>query len=260
MLKYVSFPVQVMAKSVKMLPNMLMGRVLNGTRYSMFQYLQAVAALVCVGIMQFSDEQAEDGAKGSRGGKRDDGAMDAKNKLAMGILMLGIFFVCDSFTSQWQTAIYAKHPKITQTQMMLGGNLLGLVVTSSTVFASWSRITASLAVALDNPEIMMRIIGLGVVSALGQFCIYSAIRILGSLSFTWIMTARQLLSVLISLLFFGHGINAVKLVCIITVFGIMSSKQLSKALPRITTKIKSRLTFSADGGDKAFGNSGKKDS
>ena len=44
-------------------------------------------------------------------------------------------------------------------------------------------------------------------SALGQFCIYSAIRILGSLSFTWIMTARQLLSVLISLIFFGPGLS-----------------------------------------------------
>lgn len=29
MLKYVSFPVQVMAKSVKMLPNMMMGRIVT---------------------------------------------------------------------------------------------------------------------------------------------------------------------------------------------------------------------------------------
>mmetsp|Transcript_45636 Transcript_45636/g.99185 ORF Transcript_45636/g.99185 Transcript_45636/m.99185 type:complete len:128 (+) Transcript_45636:2-385(+) len=79
---------------------------------------------------------------------------------------------------------------------------------------------------------MGRIVALGVVSALGQFCIYSAIRILGPLSFTWIMTARQLLSVLISLVFFGHGINVTKLLCILVVFGIMSSKQLAKAMPK----------------------------
>lgn len=101
MLKYVSFPVQVMAKSVKMLPNMMMGRIVtllnrgfwdfldrlyvlevpfwcpmilsfscyfsswevevNGTRYSFFQYGQAIAALICVAIMHVSDEAAEVG-------------------------------------------------------------------------------------------------------------------------------------------------------------------------------------------------------
>merc|ERR1712032_1512226 len=152
--------------------------------------------------------------------------------------MMGMFFVCDSFTSQWQTALYDKHRKLTQTQMMLGGNLLGMLVTSGTVFVSWSKITSSLAVACENPPIMWRILGLGIVSALGQFCIYSAIRILGSLSFTWIMTARQLLSVLISLIFFGHGINPIKLLCILTVFGIMSSKQLSKVVPALRQPVR----------------------
>lgn len=236
MLKYVSFPVQVLAKSVKMLPNMIMGRVLNGTQYNVNQYAQAVAALVCVAIMHFSDEQAHDG----RNGATED--MSFRYKLGMGIGMLTIFFVCDSFTSQWQTSLYTKHPKMSQTQMMLGGNLLGMILTSSTLVASWDKISASLTVAINNPAIMWRILGLGIVSALGQFCIYSAIRILGPLSFTWIMTARQLLSVLISLIFFGHGISTTKLLCIITVFGIMSSKQLSKALPQVA-KVTRRLTI-----------------
>merc|ERR1712151_1049353 len=82
--------------------------------------------------------------------------------------------------------------------------------------------------AMNDTAILWRIIGLGVVSALGQFCIYSAIRILGPLAFTWIMTARQLLSVLISLIFFGHGVSIVKILCILTVFSIMSAKQLAK--------------------------------
>lgn len=51
MLTYVSFPVQVMAKSVKMLPTMIMGRVMNKTQYALSEYMQAVIALVSVGIM-----------------------------------------------------------------------------------------------------------------------------------------------------------------------------------------------------------------
>merc|ERR1711982_322554 len=97
-----------------------------------------------------------------------------------------------------------------------------------TFVAQWPRIRASFLVAMDQPEILACIVALGVVSALGQFCIYTAIRTLGSLSFTWIMTARQLLSVLISLIYFGHGVSVVKLVCIFTVFGVMSWKHIKK--------------------------------
>merc|ERR1712061_65175 len=47
------------------------------------------------------------------------------------------------------------------------------------------------------------------------------------------MTSRQLFSVLISLVMFGHGVSPVKLMCIFAVFAIMSSKQLSKAMPHV---------------------------
>lgn len=230
MLKYVSFPLQVMAKSVKMLPNMIMARVVTGTRHSAYQYAQAIAALVCVAIMHFSGDSADSPKKSKRG--RADETMEPNYKLMMGVFMLIVFFVTDAFTSNWQTALYKKYPKMSQTQMMLGGNLIGFAFTGGfSIFANFHKITASINVAMANPAIFGRIVALGVVSALGQFCIYSAIRVLGPLSFTWIMTARQLLSVLISLIFFGHGISVVKILCILTVFAIMSAKQLGKVAP-----------------------------
>lgn len=229
MLKYVSFPVQVMAKCCNMLPNMMMGRALNGTRYSLYQYTQAVAAVICVIIMHVTDGHIE--TRGTRNGS-PDGERDGGFKLFMGVTCMVVFFVCDSFTSQWQTALYKKHQKISQTQMMLGGNLMGFVFTTGSAVLNWADIRRSLGRAVEHPEVMGRIVALGVVSALGSFCIYSAIRILGPLSFAWIMTARQLLSVLISLLFFGHGISFTKLLCILTVFAIMSSKQLQRIVPR----------------------------
>lgn len=144
-------------------------------------------------------------AHGEKGSPSD--AMSENWKLFMGVVMLLVFFAGDSFTSQWQTNLYSKYPHLTQLQMMLGGNFLGMVFTSSNLYYSWPKIRASIQLATENPEVLQRIVALGVVSALGQFCIYSAIRILGSLSFTWIMTARQLLSVLISLIFFGDVLS-----------------------------------------------------
>merc|ERR1719329_1571052 len=92
----------------------------------------------------------------------------------------------------------------------------------------WTKVSKSLVYVMANVDVLMQVLGLGLCGAAGQFCIYSAIKSLGPLSFTWIMTARQLLSVLISLVFFGHGVSVVKLVCIFTVFGVMSWKHIKK--------------------------------
>jgi len=220
MLKYVSFPVQVMAKSVKILPNMIMGRIVNGTQYSFGAYMQGVLALVCVVVMHLSEEDHEDP------GEENSGDM---SKHLMGLFFLVMFFVTDSFTSQWQTSLYAKHKRLSKVQMMLAGNLLAIVFTAFSMASRWTKVSQSLVYVMSNVDVLVRVLGLGLAGACGQFCIYSAIKMLGPLSFTWIMTARQLLSVLISLVFFGHGVSLMKIVCIFTVFGIMSWKQIKGA-------------------------------
>merc|ERR1719409_2357481 len=115
--------------------------------------------------MQFSDEDSDGSTGKARGKKTDDSEDLSQNmKLAMGVAFLLFFFVTDSFTSQWQTALYKKHPNVSQTQMMLGGNLLGLLITSGSMFFNWGKITKSMGVAYENPEILGRIVALGFVS------------------------------------------------------------------------------------------------
>jgi len=237
MLKYVSFPVQVMAKSCKLLPNMIMGKALNGTQYQWSQYFQAVGAMVCVTIMHLSDESGHKAGEGKRG---DGDDTTEWMRMLIGVSLLIMFFACDSFTSQWQTALYKKHPKVSQTQMMLAGNLVGVIITMGSILTRWTDVSKSLAYAFANPAVLGRILLLGLSGAMGQFCIYTAIKVLGPLAFTWIMTSRQLFSVLISLVMFGHGVSPIKLMCIFTVFAIMSSKQLSRAVPKMMKQCKGK--------------------
>merc|ERR1712151_108649 len=227
-----------------LLPNMIMGKVLNGTQYQWSQYFQAIGAMVCVTIMHLSDESAHKKAKKGSASEDENEWM----RMLIGVSLLVMFFVTDSFTSQFQTALYKKHPKISQTQMMMAGNLVGCAITFCSIVTRWTAVSKSLAYAIDKPEVMGRILLLGLSGAMGQFCIYTAIKVLGPLSFTWIMTSRQLFSVLISLVMFGHGVSPVKLMCIFTVFAIMSSKQLSKAMPHVVKgckACKARTGFSS---------------
>jgi adenosine 3'-phospho 5'-phosphosulfate transporter B2 len=225
MLKYVSFPVHVMAKSCTLLPSMLMGKLLNGTSYQWSQYGQAIAAMVCVTIMHLSEGHKEGG------GHKQVAKSEISDftKFVFGASLLVLFFACDSFTSQWQTSLYSKHKNLTKTQMMVCGNLVGLCITLISITAQFSRVRESVALVLADSAVLGRLVLLGLSAAMGQFCIYTAIKILGPLAFTWIMTTRQLLSVLISLVLFGHGVSVTKLTCIFIVFAVMSSKQLAKA-------------------------------
>jgi adenosine 3'-phospho 5'-phosphosulfate transporter B2 len=234
MLKYVSFPVQVMSKSCKLLPSMIMGKILNKSRYEWSQYAQAIGAMVCVAIMNLTDEK--DHEKGGAKGTIGEDEMNKLMKSCIGVILLVIFFVSDSFTSQWQTALYRQYPQISQAEMMLGGNLVGVVITMVSVIKCWTAVSKSLNYALANPAVMGRILMLGLSGAMGQFCIYTAIKVLGPLAFNWMMTSRQLVSVLISLVMFGHGVSPVKLMCILTVFAIMSSRQLSRVAPLMTAE------------------------
>merc|ERR1719498_34309 len=171
--------------------------------------------------MHFTEEHKED----KKGSTQEGSSLFIAS---MGLTLLVIFFVTDSFTSQFQSKLYKKHTQLTQTRMMVAGNIVGLFVSTCSCIARWHSVSASLQQVVADKAIMLRIGGLGICGAMGQFCIYYAIRVLGPLSFQWIMTSRQLLSVLISLVWFGHGVSVVKVVCILTVFAIMSSRQLAK--------------------------------
>ena len=110
-LHYVSFPLQTIAKSTKVIPVMIMGKVLNKKTYPCVDYIEAV--LICLGVSLFSlaNVSADFFGGGTSG--------DASSYAALaGLAMLALYIVSDSFTSQWQSRLYQAHPTVDQFQMM----------------------------------------------------------------------------------------------------------------------------------------------
>ena len=85
-LKYVSFPTQVVAKSCKMVPVMLMGYVVSGERYTAFEYAVAIAITSGAAIFKLNE----------------DSDAPVKNTQLIGIFFIVAYMMCDSFTSNWQ--------------------------------------------------------------------------------------------------------------------------------------------------------------
>lgn len=114
-LDFVSFALQTIFKSTKIIPVMLMGTVLKGTVYSKLEYIEAVG--ITIGIIIFSM------SKGNF-------ASNSWTNEVIGFVLLSVYVLADSFTSQWQSKIYKDYGKIDHFQMMFGINVSSIIITT----------------------------------------------------------------------------------------------------------------------------------
>eukprot|EP00981_Chlorochromonas_danica_P012066 scaffold4399_cov175-Ochromonas_danica.AAC.16 len=97
-LAYVSFPVVMLAKACKMIPIMLMGKIMNNKRYEAYEYLSGAAVTFGIYLFLSSSEHLDFFENVVGNAENITGAM-------CGVILLIFFLVFDSFTGQWQTRI-----------------------------------------------------------------------------------------------------------------------------------------------------------
>merc|ERR1719203_2274951 len=191
-LKYVSFPVQTVFKSSKVIPVMLMGRILKGTQYTCGKYVEALFITIGVAVFSLASKS---------------GNAEAKTEL-LGYMFLCTYITFDSFTSQWQDKIYQKYGKanVDPYQMMLGVNSSAIMITISGLVVS-GDIPIVTEFLMANPNVFQYNVITAITSASGQLCIYYTIKEFGPIVFTIIMTTRQMISICLSAVIFGHPIT-----------------------------------------------------
>jgi adenosine 3'-phospho 5'-phosphosulfate transporter B2 len=90
-LKYVSFPHQVLAKAAKTIPAMIMGKIVSKTKYKYYEYVTSI--ILSVGMLMFMLDVG------------NDSASSAITTLS-GAILLTFYIIFDSFTSNWQGALF----------------------------------------------------------------------------------------------------------------------------------------------------------
>jgi adenosine 3'-phospho 5'-phosphosulfate transporter B2 len=205
-LKYVSFPVQTVFKSSKIIPVMMMGKFLKGTSYPFGQYGEAL--LITIGVVIFS--------VASKSSDRDT------NTELVGLVFLLMYICFDSFTSQWQDKIFVQYGRanVDPYQMMLGVNASAICITTAGLIITgdfpivWEFLAA-------NPVVLRYNIITAITSASGQLCIFYTIQEFGPIVFTIIMTTRQMFSICISSVVFGHTISSKAFIGAAMVFSVL---------------------------------------
>lgn len=200
-LKFISFPTQVLAKSCKIIPVMIMGRIISRNKYEYYEYIVAVA--ISIGMIFFLS-----------------GSYDHSKHTPMttitGLFLLSMYMVFDSFTSNWQSEIFKSYG-ITSIQMMCGVNLFSSLFTASSLFVQ-GGFAEGIQFASEYPKFLADCVVLSISSAVGQLFIFFTIAKFGAVVFTIIMTLRQAIAILLSCLIYKHNISLLGVFGIIIVF------------------------------------------
>jgi solute carrier family 35 (adenosine 3'-phospho 5'-phosphosulfate transporter), member B2 len=195
-------PKQVLFKSAKVIPVMLMGKFLNNTKYSWLDYGEAVVITAGVAIFGLSKDKAT--------GNQAETEM-------YGLICLTLYVCSDAFTSQWQDRINKAYETSTY-QMMFGVNCSAIIITIGALIIG-NELPGVIEFISANPAALWNNIITAVTSATGQMFIFYTIKNFGPVVFTIMMTTRQMISMVISTVLFGHHITPLSYFGASLVFG-----------------------------------------
>lgn len=86
-LRYVSFPTQVLAKSSKVIPVMIMGKFVQNKTYPLYEYICAVILSLGVSLFFFSKEEPHEGQ--TSGEEEEAGTVETLTTVAGWLLLIG---------------------------------------------------------------------------------------------------------------------------------------------------------------------------
>ncbi|KAK0587653.1 hypothetical protein LWI29_026441 [Acer saccharum] len=184
-LAFLNYPAQIMFKSTKVLPVMIMGAFIPGLRrkYPVHEYISAL--LLVVGLILFTLADAQ----------------TSPNFSIIGVLMISGALVMDSFLGNLQEAIFTMNPDTTQMEMLFCSTVVGLPFLLAPMI-----LTGELFTAWNSCAQHLYIYGVLVFEAMatfvGQVSVLSLIAIFGAANTAMITTARKGVTLLLSYLIF----------------------------------------------------------
>jgi len=191
-LHFVTFPTQVVFKSAKIVPTMILNTAVNSVRQRFSDYLQGIIITFCVVGFTLLTEKAS--------------ADNAQSDTVVGLIMLIMFLLGDAFTSNGEKLIYTRYPEFSTTQMMFAMGIVDVIYSSVLTAITDGGYPVMLAFIQKHPECLSQIFALSVFSMAGQYLIFYIIQKHGPVVMAIMLSERQILSIFLSAALYGHVI------------------------------------------------------
>eukprot|EP00930_Biecheleria_cincta_P056628 TRINITY_DN42707_c0_g1_i1.p1 TRINITY_DN42707_c0_g1~~TRINITY_DN42707_c0_g1_i1.p1 ORF type:complete len:364 (-),score=51.21 TRINITY_DN42707_c0_g1_i1:82-1173(-) len=201
-LKYVSFTVQMLCKSFRIMPVMIWGILISGKHYGKRDFM--VAMVITLGTTEF----IMSGPTASR--------ISTESSSFYGFLCLGLFLVLDGLTSTIQEKLFKEY-QTSEYNQMIYVNSLSACVSLCTLVAS-GQLQPAVAFAMVHPAFGWDVTMLSTAAVASQVFIYSQVKEFGALVFAATVNMRQVISVLYSVAAFHHDVTKLQFVGLATVF------------------------------------------
>jgi len=228
-LKYVSFPVQMLGKSFKMMPVMLWGIVISGKRYGVQDWM--IAMCVTLGVTSFL-------LTGPVSSKTSGNSV-------VGFMLLLAFLVLDGLTSTMQEKLFKEHTTSKYNQMMYV-NMFSSIVSLVTLLVAGDLLPA-LAFCTEHPAFVADALVLSGSAVSAQFFIYSQVKEFGALVYAATMNVRQVVSIMVSYATYHSSITLPQVASLLVVFGALFYKSFAGLLSEKADEKKPLLSNDADG-------------
>ncbi|KAE9587927.1 hypothetical protein Lal_00003238 [Lupinus albus] len=220
-LKYVSFPVQTLAKCAKMIPVMVWGTLIMQKKYHAPDYL--LAFLVTLGCSVFILYPVSDINPYSRG----------RENTVWGVLLMTGYLGFDGFTSTFQDKLFKGYDMEIHNQIFY--TTLCSCILSLTGLIVQGHLLPAVEFVYRHRDCFFDIALLSTVATASQFFISYTIRTFGALTFATIMTTRQLVSIMLSCVWFSHPLSLEQWIGAVIVFGSLYAKSFWRKAPQKTT-------------------------
>jgi UDP-galactose transporter B1 len=225
---YVTF---ILAKSCKLLPVMFLHLTIFRKRYPVYKYL--VVGLVTAGVAIFTLHNPSSKKKGSKGGDNS----------TWGLFLLGVNLLFDGLTNSTQDHIFSTFRPYTGPQMMVAQNLLSTFLTVAYLVAlpllpssvlsalsipasSTTELSSAMSFLRVHPAVLKDVLGFAACGAVGQIFIYVTLARFSSLLLVTVTVTRKMLTMMLSVVWFGHRLSGMQWLGVGLVFGGVGAEGL----------------------------------
>jgi len=192
-LKYVSFPVQMVAKSFKMMPVMMWGFFVNGRVYGKIDWL--IAAAVTGGVLVFFTAGP---------------VSDTLSSSTTGFLLLSMYLGFDGLSSTFQENLFT-HYETTTYQQMFYQNLISTFMVTCIVGVHGGFVEV-VHFMTAHPEFLRDCLVLSIVGVGAQWFILAQVKEYGALIYAATMNIRQIASIILSYAAYHHQITFLQVI------------------------------------------------
>ncbi|KAF2680290.1 UDP-Glc/Gal endoplasmic reticulum nucleotide sugar transporter-like protein [Lentithecium fluviatile CBS 122367] len=232
-LKHIDYVTFILAKSCKLLPVMFLHVTVFQKKYPVYKYL--VVLIVTLGVSVFTLYNPSTSKKSAKHASKSNAA-EVNNLL--GLTLLGINLLFDGLTNTIQDQIFTKFRGFTGPQMMCAQNIMCTLLTTAWLLLSPYLASTPLASAIGlppstgagelrdalsfvttYPSVGIDVLSFAACGAIGQVFIFHTLAHFSSLLLVTVTVTRKMLTMLMSVIVYGHKVTQMQWLGVGLVFG-----------------------------------------